>query len=219
MSRRLSPAARIYQARTAVLRNNLSNAAVNTFRRMPSWDDPNALAVPMARLSTQAQQTQARLLTSTASLINGSRVDLPNLNDVTGDVIRDGDIVESWRMPMYSLWSALGGGMDQGELEAQGERSVQVQAVTDLSYSQRDTMQAIAADSGNDIVGYWRVPDEGSACDFCVTIADRLYYAEDLMPVHPNCNCSVEPATRESASGGGHGVGVGGFRGDQSAEA
>jgi|SRR5215472_5569115 len=185
---------------TTSLRNGLTRAARASFRNLPNWDNPDQLAVPMSRLSTRAQVTQARLLTSMASVMDGSpvRVDMAS---VTGDAIRDGDIEAAWRVPMYALWGNLSSGMDQAELIRQGDNDVQTQAITDLSFSQRETMSRITGDQSNGIIGYWRVPAEGSACDFCVTIADRLYFIEDLMPVHPGCTCSVEPAFRSDLGG------------------
>jgi len=120
--------------------------------------------------------------------------------------VRGGDLVGSWRIPIYSLWGAMNDGLSQDELVAQGRDDVVTQATTDLAYSQRDAMSNIGQNNEG-IIGYWRVPTGGSSCDFCNLIADQLYHVEDLMPVHPACSCTVEPAFASDTADGGEGEG------------
>ena len=189
-----SPFALMYQQRAAHIRTQLVAKTVALYEQMPTWSDPDSLAVPAAKWSTLAQEIQAQLLQAASSAKAGQPVAL-DIASVIGDAIRNGDITESWRSPMYSLWSGLAeGSMSQDELISWGSDLVETQAITDLSYSQREAVSAITNDERNPFIGYWRVPSPGSSCEFCVTIADRLYHTEDLMPVHPGCACSVEPA-------------------------
>jgi hypothetical protein len=39
------------------------------------------------------------------------------------------------------------------------------------------------------------VVNAGTGCEFCSEAADDRYAEGDLMPLHPGCQCSVEPAT------------------------
>jgi hypothetical protein len=188
-----SAVAQLYQVRAHHLRSHLTSTAVARFDALPTWSEPDLLAEPMAALSTAAQVTQTRLLVSMSSYIVGSRVATPPLDTVTGDAVRGGSIVNSWRIPFYSLWQGFTAGLSQAALVQQGRDDVVTQAVTDLSLSQRSAMSAIGQQR-DDIIGYWRVPSPGSACEFCTEIADQLYHTEDLMPVHPGCECTVEPA-------------------------
>jgi len=95
---------------------------------------------------------------------------------------------------MYALWQSLGTGeLSQDQLIAQGRDDVSTQAVTDLAWSQRAAVASITGHDGR-FSGYWRVPSPGSSCEFCNEIADQLYSSADLMPAHPGCACSVEPA-------------------------
>ena len=140
-----------------------------------------------------------------ASTLEGKPVGL-DLQACIGDAIRAGDITEAWRVPMYSLWKALGDGeMSQDEIVSWGADLVETQSLTDLSFSQREAMNQIVGNDDNRFVGYYRVPSPGSSCDFCVLISTALYHSEDLMPVHPGCTCSVEPAGPDDA--GDEGVG------------
>jgi hypothetical protein len=42
------------------------------------------------------------------------------------------------------------------------------------------------------IIGWTRVSDP-SCCDFCATIDGAFVYAEDSLPLHNNCSCTLEP--------------------------
>lgn len=88
--------------------------------------------------------------------------------------------------------------MEQDEIVAQAEDDVATQITTDLAYTQREAMNQLATQAV--IVGYWRVPS-GSPCDFCELVADQLYHRDDLMPVHPGCECGVEPAFSDEVPG------------------
>ena len=50
-------------------------------------------------------------------------------------------------------------------------------------------------DAAPKIVGYARVFDGG--CDHCAEASNYLYSTEDLMPMHENCGCGVEPVFEE----------------------
>lgn len=185
-----------------MLRDQLTRIARGTFEAMTDWSDADSLAVPMAAYSTQAQVAQAGMLQSMVSIMNRIPIGELDLSQVTGDAIRDGDITESWRVPIYALWGAMGDeDVDQDVLLTMGRDGVETQAITDLSYSQREAMRQIARDNDG-IIGYWRVPSGGD-CEFCELISTQLYHEEDLMPVHPGCQCSVEPAFASDTTGGG----------------
>lgn len=47
-----------------------------------------------------------------------------------------------------------------------------------------------------EIVGFQRVADPG-ACEFCQEVDGAYLKADDVMPLHNNCGCSVEPITAE----------------------
>jgi hypothetical protein len=42
--------------------------------------------------------------------------------------------------------------------------------------------------------------NEGS-CGLCVVAADRIYYKDDLFPLHARCNCGVLPVTDDNDPG------------------
>lgn len=68
---------------------------------------------------------------------------------------------------------------------------VVMSADTDVMLAWRaGTDDAMRRDSRT--VGYRRVPDAG-ACEFCLLASTQRYTRGDLMPLHPNCHCSVAP--------------------------
>jgi hypothetical protein len=66
-------------------------------------------------------------------------------------------------------------------------------AATDLQLAKTQTAQATFLATGNHIVGYRRVLEGPHSCGLCVVASTRLYHRSDLMPIHPNCDCSVFP--------------------------
>ena len=85
----------------------------------------------------------------------------------------------------------------QDELVSQAESDVSTQAVTDLAYTQREAMSDLV--ESDQVPGYWRVTS-GSGCEFCELISTQLYHTDDLMEVHPNCECSVDVADESEIS-------------------
>jgi hypothetical protein len=78
---------------------------------------------------------------------------------------------------------------------AQGLDRAESAAVTDVQMAMRQTAADVGArDDG--IVGYERVLD-GDACDLCQIASTQRYHSEDLLPIHNNCGCSVEPIVGE----------------------
>jgi hypothetical protein len=42
-------------------------------------------------------------------------------------------------------------------------------------------------------VGYRRVLEGAYSCGLCILASTQRYHKQDLMPVHPGCDCSVAP--------------------------
>lgn len=109
--RSVDPVARLYQQRADALRKRSVAHAVARWNALPDWSrkSNDAYARHMAEYSTQAQRALLHLLTAMVSQMSGSKVTL-DPDKLTGDAIRDGDIEEHWRIPMYAAWKALGEG-------------------------------------------------------------------------------------------------------------
>lgn len=75
-------------------------------------------------------------------------------------------------------------------LAAGQARATQIGATDPMLSARAASSAAMQADP--QIVGYRRVPD-ADACKFCLLVATQRYHDDDLMPIHPNCGCTVAP--------------------------
>ena len=99
--------------------------------------------------------------------------------------------VELLTRPVVAMRWALSKGQPMNVAAGEGQaRAAQIGA-TDPMLSYR-AAAAREMKSNPAVVGYRRVPD-GGACKFCLLAATQRYHDGDLMPVHPNCGCTVAP--------------------------
>jgi len=111
-----------------------------------------------------------------------------------GAAVRNGTAPEDqWRRPFVTVWTALAGGTPYEQAVSQGLDRATSAAATDTQLAMRETLRAVG-ETDERIVGYERVPN-GAACTFCEEIAGQRYRTDQLMPVHPNCGCSVDVIT------------------------
>jgi hypothetical protein len=101
-------------------------------------------------------------------------------------------------------FSALGARLALGEelpraLQS-GSSAVQRLARTDLQLAQTHAARDWMADDSR-VFGYRRVLGPGKNCPLCRAASTRIYYREDLMPIHERCHCSVSPLYGEHPGG------------------
>jgi hypothetical protein len=94
---------------------------------------------------------------------------------------------------------------DQAKLE--GLRRAMAVADTDVMLADRaQVQQFLTQRRPTGVVGYRRVlhPELGSGappCGLCVVAATRMYFIEELMPIHSRCRCTVAVATQDADPG------------------
>jgi hypothetical protein len=183
----------VYRAQRTRLRS-IATAATN--RAFATYYHDRALAlariIPVV-LAAQRQQValvDAYMTAKTRAAFGVATVKGLDPAAYTIDKLRGVSAAAVYERP----WGALGGQLDSGADFASALGSAHAylssNVATDLqmaqTYSARDWM------SGDErIVGYARVTAGG--CDLCEAASDRTYYSEDLMSLHENCNCTVEP--------------------------
>jgi hypothetical protein len=104
-----------------------------------------------------------------------------------------------WRRPAEQFRYAV----SQGASEADAQQAAVMRATTlvtdDITFAMRRAVTERLSVS-TAVIGYRRVihPEEsaGGTCGLCAVASDRRYHAEDLLPVHARCACTVLPITR-----------------------
>lgn len=170
--------------------------------RLGSWNRRDVsrfvdLAVPMvAAAQTQAAAITEAYLLQLAGVVAGKTV-LPkgiSAKDVTGAAVRNGTPPETvYERPFVSHWKALSDGHPWVEAIEMGRSRATGAAFMDVSLAGRQAArQTMLVHEDLDIVGYRRVL-VGRSCRFCAVASTQRYHIEDLMPLHPACNCDVVP--------------------------
>lgn len=111
---------------------------------------------------------------------------------VTTDAMRGVPAVQVYRRPAVTVYTALSKGVPFDQAMRSGlSRALEISS-TDLQLARTHTMRYLG--SKNDrIVGYRRVPGGGDVCELCLEASTQRYHVEDLMPIHGNCSCGVDP--------------------------
>lgn len=93
------------------------------------------------------------------------------------------------------VWSRLANGLtiDQA-IQAGLARAVKV-AATDMQLAKTHAADYVM--SADDTVTSYRRVVNGKTCSLCISAADRTYYRGNLLPIHPGCDCGIQPVYGE----------------------
>lgn len=185
---------RRYQDSLARLRDHTRRIVEGAWDSLESYDLADVptfvdTVVPVVGVA----QGHAAALTDAyvASVIRRAPVGV-DLERVTGAAVRAGTApADVYFRPFVNVWMALKDGKAFTDAVASGRARAGSAAATDILLTTRATANALG-EADDLIVGFQRVPDEG-ACEFCETVSGQRYTTADLMPIHNNCGCTVEP--------------------------
>lgn len=111
---------------------------------------------------------------------------------VTTDALRGVDAATVYRRPAITVWTALANGVPFAAAAERGlSRALDI-VTTDLQLARTHTAREVLTSSTN-VVGYRRVLEGPDSCALCLVASTQRYHVEDLMPIHPGCDCSVAP--------------------------
>ena len=191
--------------RFALLRRALSgrliSALVRLFDGLGSWHRPDAQrfarqAVPMV----EGAQTSLATLTSNfvafqASVVLRTTVAPPPIPRTARARLRFVDPTEVYQRPFVEAYTALADGKRLNE--ALGRARVRLREVAEADLQQtyaeasRAAMQGLREDQRP--TGWRRVLQGAESCAMCVIASTQRYHIADLNPIHPHCDCTVEP--------------------------
>lgn len=76
---------------------------------------------------------------------------------------------------------------------AAGERRARLLGVTDLELAERETARQILTTDARAPQFYQRVLTGDENCGMCIVASTQRYRREELLPIHPGCDCVVQP--------------------------
>ena len=206
------PAASTAQRFTAARRSisqQLLDFVVDLFLNLGSWRDEDVTRFQDQALPTlrAAQQTLGNLtaayIAEALSQEAGRRIPPATLSPADVTNLRRGvDEAEVYRRPFVRLYTGLSrGDRMRDSIEAGSVRLAEL-AETDLQMTHATAANRAlkAAPADVEPVAWRRVLQGPASCGLCVIASTQRYLVEQLNPIHPGCDCTVEPLFAHGAA-------------------
>lgn len=193
---RLDALARAYDTAVHKIRQDLTAFASQMWASMPDYRDEavetmaRALAprVLAGQLQT-AELTRAYLIGCASEL--GLTVTAPAIDREAVIGMRGVDPLKVYQRPGMTTWTALSRGKTLEQAVSAGGLRLTQLIGGDLQNAKRvqsrDTMRATGGRY------YRRILTGRENCALCVIASTQRYHVENLLPIHPGCDCNVGP--------------------------
>lgn len=182
------------------LRAAVLAAVLSAWDSLKSWRDDDiatfvqaAVPVILAGQDHMSALTGAYLNKTIALEAPGSKAIPVLAKSTTGAAVRNGTAPnEVYGRMGPTVWRALqqGDSLDTAVGKAR-DRLTKV-AQSDMQLARTHASKAVLSKAPG-IAGYRRVLTGVSSCALCVVASTRKYHKADLLPMHPGCDCTVEP--------------------------
>lgn len=117
----------------------------------------------------------------------------------SGAALRNGtEPTAVYQRPFVTVRTALSGGKTFDEAVGEGADRLKDIARTDLQLARTHASRAVleeTEDTTKTVVGYRRVLVGAENCALCVIASTQRYHRNDLLPIHPGCDCDITPLT------------------------
>jgi hypothetical protein len=190
-----------FAALRRTLHGRLLALLLGMFDRMPSAHRPDAVrfataAVPLVEgAQTALAGITSNYVAQTASAALRRPIAPPPIPRQARARLRLKDPAEVYQRPFVAAYTALA---DRKPLpEALDAARVRLREVAEgdlqqtYAESARAAMQALPPEAQPS--GYRRVLNGEENCALCVVASTQLYNIEELSPIHPGCDCTVDP--------------------------
>lgn len=107
--------------------------------------------------------------------------------------LRGVDPAEVYARPFVTVRTKLAEGMEFADAVAAGAARLQKMTATDLQLAKTHTARETLSRVG--VQTFRRTLTGAINCGLCTIASTQLYYVENLMPIHPGCDCGVHPNT------------------------
>ncbi|WP_125262324.1 hypothetical protein [Streptomyces alboflavus] len=184
-----------YDALSGSLRDRVISFVLDAFDSLGGHRDGDAVAfieqVLPTVLAAQAQMgqiTDAYLSAMIADMLGSAAAPTGVALD---EALRGVPPDEVYTRPFVTTWTALAQGKAYGQAVAEGRTRLLSITETDLQLARTHAAQQSMRRSG---AKFFRRRLTGSKnCALCTIAATQRYRVENLMPIHPGCDCKVEP--------------------------
>lgn len=175
------------------VKRSVSEPAVATWQALPDHRDANVerFVVSMAPRVQAATVQVARLTDAyvTRVLDDGRQGQI-----IDTATLRPGvTVADEYMRPANALWTSLSNGVGYSAAVSESATRLASLIATDLQLAR--TRQFAASTDGRKAAsgGFRRVVTGRENCALCLIASTQRYHRGDLMPIHPGCDCGVEP--------------------------
>ncbi|MFF1756137.1 hypothetical protein [Streptomyces sp. NPDC058266] len=184
-----------YDALSTSLRSRVVQFVLDAFDSLGGYRDGDAavfiehvLPTVLAAQAQMGQITDAYLSAMIADMLGGAAAPTGVALD---EALRGVDPAEVYRRPFVTTWTALSKGKAYAQALDEGRTRLLSITETDMqlarTHAARQSMQRGGA-------RYFRRALRGPGnCALCTIASTQRYRVENLMPIHPGCNCKPEP--------------------------
>lgn len=187
-----------YAAVAGRIRANLLTVLAGLWSGLSSFRDEDAAGF-VARVVPLVEATQVQVASLTAAYLAAVLGDMTGTPAVPAAVSRQAvtglrgvPAVDVYRRPFVEAWTALSQDVPFDEAVARGGTRLASLAATDVQLAKTHTSRRVLEADGR-VVGYRRVLHGSRSCGLCVVASTQRYHKKELMPVHPSCDCGVQP--------------------------
>lgn len=191
-----------YQKQTRRIRLAAASGTVARFQSLDSYRDPTPFLESIIPTVEAAQQqtailTERYMKTFIASRLGEVGDEELDLARYTVSNLRGVSAVEVYSRPFREIAIQMSKGLDFEMARRIAASKARNLAETDVQLANRQAASDVIALEPR-VVAYRRVLSIGKNCELCVAASQQTYHRDDLMPVHPNCGCGVEPLFGEA---------------------
>lgn len=189
-SQRLSD---VYNAQIKALKARVEQFASTRFAAGQFRDADLARFVAEVVPVVQAGQVQVAALTDSylTQLLTAQGIKVPPRKPVDMSHMRGVLATNEYGRPYITVRTALAQGSTFDDAVKQGGARLVDLVTTDMQLAKTHAARNVMKSSG--LQFYQRVLTGGKNCALCMIASTQRYWVEDLMPIHPGCDCGVEP--------------------------
>lgn len=182
------------------IRKRTTDQLTALWRSLPSWHS-NQIdlwlyeAVPLVLAAEESVvDVTAGYVLSQLQLDDPAVVAPIGYAPVTGAPIRNGvPPADVYKRPFVDVWSGLQDQLDLEQAVDNGINRLRQLVETDLQLTHNHAAREVMQRQTGRASGYRRVLVGAKNCGLCIVASTQRYRKRDLQPIHPGCNCRVEP--------------------------
>lgn len=177
-----------YVRLTSSTRDQLVRTGTGLWDSLPDYRDRD-IDLFVAAMVPRVRAAQVRVAQLTAALLR-EQGGTATINRAALAQLRSVPVEEEYRRPAVQVYTALSQRKPFDAAVAEGRDRLVSLLTTDVQLAK--THQARTSLAGSGYRYYRRVLTGMENCALCLIASTQRYHVEDLMPIHPGCDCDVD---------------------------